>query len=229
MNLWAIPPPFDTSSDGQKSSSPSSGSSSTKLPQIRVLTSSMRKERLGQSNRDGLKVSYSGHTSMLANTPPLLFKNVEDGGERRRTQLKRGDRFPNKEGPWMPATKHAHQWSGCAPNGMRLFGPAPSALLSKDKKERRDKGLRQKLTKLHSELNDFESSNISSHHGSGGKSLMEMTAAHGRLSSDLRELQQVADLRCASRWEPGLGRRQGVRAAHGRRVFGIAFNGFIGV
>jgi hypothetical protein len=178
-----------------------------------------RSERLANKpERDGLSVTYSGHNSMLASTPPWSFA---DEGRHRTQAPPQDDRFPKKEGPWMPATKHEHQWSGCAPNGMRLFGPAPSILLSKDKKKTRDQGLRKKLTKLSSEINDFESSNITGHRDhNGGKSLVDITAAHGRLVSEMRELQQVADLRCASRWEPGLGRRQDARAAHGRRVLG---------
>ncbi len=58
------------------------------------------------------------------------------------------------------------------------------------------------------------------------KSLEAVTAEHGRLVSDLREMQCVVESRCRSRWEPGLGRRRH-RAAAGAAGGATGGRGFL--
>ena len=198
--LWAIPPPFET-----------------KLPELRP--SSMKRAGPGRSQRTpDLRVSYDGHHSMLMSTP--AWDGTSGDGRTRLNRRKVPEMFPQKEGAWYPATKHKHTLAGCAPNGMRLFAPAPSLLLSKSKKKGRDSELKRTMQRLKGEISDFETANMSANgfdHGSS-KSIAALTAAHGRMVADLREMQQVVEGRCASRWEPGLGRRRPRLANNGSRV-----------
>ena len=152
-------------------------------------------------NESARHVSYDGgHESMLANTPPT------------RKNLPSLEKLP----AWMPATKHRHAVTGCAPNGLRLFSPPPSLLLSSRMKKSRDAQLTRKLEGLKSEITSFENTHLrratdsaTSHKSFGGQasgvdSLENISLAHGRMMSDLREMEQVVTKRCQSRWEPGL-------------------------
>ena len=190
--LWSIPPPFETDSFGG--------------PQTRAPSSSLK--RSGGRSSAGLKVRYSAQQAAVAPAYDLDDESTRVDG--RLPRLSAVHMFPKKEAPWIPATKHRHSYSGCAPNGLRLFDPAPSLLLSRKKKLSRDQGLQHQLTRLKEEISTFEASNLSltsAEGGSNSKSLSALTAAHGRMVQDLREMQQVVELRCASRWDPGLGRR----------------------
>jgi hypothetical protein len=195
-SIWSIPPPFETDSFGTGS-----------LPQIQNRASSSMKKGSGRSSA-GLKVRYSSHQAAMSVYPAEEDDIFMMGGRQPRMGTGHLDQFPKKEAPWIPATKHRHAYKGCAPNGMRLFEPAPSLLLSRKKKMARDQGLKHQLVRLKDEISTFEASNLSmTSEGGNSKSLSALTAAHGRMVQDLREMQQVVDNRCASRWEPGLGRR----------------------
>jgi len=200
-DIWAIPPPFESGNFGRESQL----GGGTRTPGTFSL------KRSGSYPRTpDLKVSYSGHSSVLASTPAWRSDSGASNASLSRRKAPGSDLFPRKPGPWIPATKHRHAITGCAPNGLRLFGPAPSMLLSGDKKKQRDLALRQQLNRLQSDILDFETANMSANgfdHGPS-KSMAALGAAHGRMNSDLREMQQVVEQRCASRWAPGLGRRR---------------------
>ena len=100
---------------------------------------------------------------------------------------------------------------------MRLFEPPPSLLLSNRQKKHRDRVLQGKLRKLKDELASFETQHLRrGGEGEGGgvgigrdqTSLTNAMASHGRMMSDLREMESVVERRCQSRWAPGLGRRR---------------------
>jgi hypothetical protein len=200
-DIWAIPPPFDTGEFG-------------KLPLIgnghRAPSNSSMKRSGAPARTPDLKVTYSGHSSMLASTPAWRFESEASDASLSRRKPAGSVLFPRKLGPWIPATKHRHAVTGCAPNGLRLFDPAPSLLLSNGKKKQRDKELQRQLVRLQADVRNFEAANMSANafdHGSS-KSMAALGAAHGRMNSDLREMQQVVQQRCESRWAPGLGRRK---------------------
>jgi len=201
-DIWAIPPPFESGNFGKE---PQLGGGGNRTPG----NSSLKRSGSYPRTPD-LKVSYSGHSSVLASTPVWRSESGASNASLSRRKAPGSDLFPRKPGPWIPATKHRHAITGCAPNGLRLFGPAPSMLLSNDKKKQRDLALQQQLNRLQSDILDFEAANMSANgfdHGPS-KSMAALAAAHGRMNSDLREMQQIVEQRCASRWAPGLGRRK---------------------
>mmetsp|Transcript_25765 Transcript_25765/g.33536 ORF Transcript_25765/g.33536 Transcript_25765/m.33536 type:complete len:120 (-) Transcript_25765:603-962(-) len=113
-NLWSIPPPFLTST----------GSS---LPPITNR----------ESSRSQRRVSISEHVQYQIQTSPI--KNPKKKKETFQMTCQRENNrkaLSRNQEHWMPATKHTHSVSGCAPNGMRLFDRAPSLLLSKTKKNK---------------------------------------------------------------------------------------------
>jgi hypothetical protein len=102
---------------------------------------------------------------------------------------------------WIPSTRHDHSIQNCAPNGFRLFGPAPSALLPRDVKRKRDITLHSKLERMRRDAREEYQKAVDSQ-----VSLIKVAEVRGRLQRDLAEIQQVADSRRASVWEPCLGR-----------------------
>jgi hypothetical protein len=186
--LWSIPPPMESEHwNGE-------------FPRLRFGTSALRTSSLKRvEGFPTRRVHYSNQEKFQTKKKWVV---QEDN-----SSVRTNDHFETKTGPWMPATKHPHAYKGCAPNGMRLFDPPPSLLLSKEKKKQRDEALVSNLRKIESELHEYEASNSSIMDGYS-KSLDAVTLAHGRLVRDVREMREIADLRCASRWEPGLGRRK---------------------
>lgn len=65
-------------------------------------------------------------------------------------------RQPKRTKAFMPSTKHEHKYSGCAPNGMRLFPEPPSATLSHHVKVKRDENLRARVMRLREEISGFD-------------------------------------------------------------------------
>ena len=206
-SMWSIPPPFSSLIAGNLS----------QQQQRQQMRGIIRTPMSTNPNESARHVSYDGgHESMLANTPPT------------RKNLPSLEKLP----AWMPATKHRHAVTGCAPNGLRLFSPPPSLLLSSRMKKSRDAQLTRKLEGLKSEITSFENThlrratdNATSHKSFGGQasgvdSLENISLAHGRMMSDLREMEQVVTKRCQSRWEPGLGRRRrgGIKNSKGKKL-----------
>lgn len=195
--MWAIPPPFSTSTE-------TGPTWDGKLPQINASNNKIKVKHWSESNKGE------------AETPSWNTNESSNANDRSKHIL------PNKESVWLPgmllnlcirqeltkhishrsalrivqtipqkATKHRHGYKGCAPNGFRLFENPPSLLLAKTKKKKRDQQLKMQLSKIEADVHRFETSNLG---GGGPKSLAAVTAEHGRISSELREMKQVPPL-----------------------------------
>jgi hypothetical protein len=195
-DIWAIPPPFYTS-----------------FPPINQQQSAMKMYSRSQSFDKHVTIDDTN----VSPTPPApeIEKYSFQVRSRNHYNSKRAMTINTER--WMPATKHNHGYHGCAPNGMRLFDAAPSLLLSKTKKLNRDEQLRTQLRRLKNDIKTFEESGGRQGKFEEVKSLAALAATKGKMVAEVREMEQVTNLRCASRWEPALGRRQ-LRATHGMRT-----------
>ena len=186
MAYWAIPPPFPSDADGGGSTTTGFGPA----------------QQQQQQQQQQQKAAFFA--------PQQQEERREKKTVRHVSATKSSSRSEKPVLPvWLPATKHVHAITNCAPNGMRLFSPPPSLLLGRQSKKQRDMALRGNLKVLKDELANFEHTYLLS--GGPSPSLPSLTAIsarHGRLMSDLREMEQVTTKRCESRWVPGLGRRK---------------------
>ena len=215
-SVWAMPPPFATNNY----KAPKNSNSGL----IRVMSKSALRNRDSTRSSAGLRVRYSngGLVSKMPYMPSPMRKQSDDEDddfdEVEVADYDYGEIMPPRsvkaKMPWMPATKHPHRLTGCAPNGMRLFEQPSSKTLSKQAKRARDQILVSNLTKIKQEIAAFESDTSSSL--DAGRSLLQLGMEHGKLVQDMRIMQKETEERCKSRWEPGLGRRH--RQSYGATV-----------